>query len=453
MQFPPHLQKICNKSPVIYDLVCEMAEAKPVHWLNPNIFSACKGVALSGFSRADVIAAAERLVRFAPYIAQVFPETGHSGGIIESPLRAAAGMRAELEQYWNVEIKAPLVLKLDSHLPVSGSIKARGGFYEVLAHAEALALRAGILKPGVSYARLADPEVKEFFSRYALGVGSTGNLGLSVGLMGAALGFKTTVHMSADARQWKKELLRERGVTVVEYASDYSAAVEAGREEAKSDPNCYFVDDEDSPDLFLGYSVAALRLETQLAEAGINFSPEQPLCVYLPCGVGGGPGGVAFGLKLMFGDAVRCYFGEPVQAPAVSLGLITGLDDKVSGTDLGLSGKTAADGLAVSRPSGLVCRAMRHLLDGVYTVPDQNLFSQLHLLGRSDNIRLELSALAGFDGVRHTVLGNFDKKGAAATLTPGAHLVWATGGSLVPAAEWADYDAEGRRVVEAFYTK
>ena len=56
---------------------------------------------------------------------------------------------------------------------------------------------------------------------------------------------------------------------VIEYADDYCAAVEQGRKNSDQDPMSYFVDDENSQNLFMGYSVAGERLKKQLEEQNI----------------------------------------------------------------------------------------------------------------------------------------------------------------------------------------
>ncbi|MGH8484858.1 MAG: D-serine ammonia-lyase, partial [Pseudomonas sp.] len=395
--------------------------------------------------------ASARLTRFAPYIRRAFPETGAGGGIIESDIQPPTQLQALLAERYGQMLDGALWLKRDSHLPISGSIKARGGIYEVLKHAEDLALAGGLLQPGDDYATLDSEAARAFFSQYSIAVGSTGNLGLSIGIISARLGFKATVHMSADARQWKKDRLRAHGVEVREYSADYSVAVEQGRREAEADPRCHFVDDENSRNLFLGYAVAAERLQRQFEEQGIVVDAEHPLFVYLPCGVGGGPGGVAFGLKLVFGDAVHCLFAEPTHSPCMLLGVYTGLHDEVSVYDFGIDNQTAADGLAVGRPSGFVGRAMQHLIDGYYTVDDATLYRLLSQMQASEGYELEPSALAGVPGMARVLtetqgyrqrLGLDDARMARAT-----HLVWGTGGSMVPRSEMDAYLAKGRAVL------
>ena len=173
----------------------------------------------------------------------------------------------------------------------------------MLKHTEKLAVEHGILIGYEDdYTKLADSEAKEFFATQKLQVGSTGNLGLAVGIVGAALGYQTIVHMSAEAKEWKKELLRSKGVTVMEYHGDYNEAVKMGRAESQQDEDSYFIDDENSNELFLGYAVAAKMLLPQLEHEHIVVDKEHPLFVYLPCGVGGAPGGITFGLKQIFGE-------------------------------------------------------------------------------------------------------------------------------------------------------
>ena len=418
------------------EIVQQLAAHTPLFWNNPQQLPATEGLAQVGLTLEDVQDAAARLQRFAPLIAEAFPESRSRGGIIESEVVALPAMQQALMQQGPLAGK--LWLKKDSHLPISGSIKARGGIYEVLVLAEKLALDAGLVREQDDYRRLLSPQCREFFGRYKIAVGSTGNLGLSIGIMGATLGFQVIVHMSADAREWKKQRLRDHKVTVVEHEDDYSVAVEQGRQTAADDPYCFFIDDEHSHTLFLGYAVAGLRLPEQLAALDINVDREHPLYVYLPCGVGGGPGGVAFGLKLAFGDAVHCFFAEPTHSPCMLLGMSTGYHDAISVQDIGLDNQTIADGLAVGRASGFVGRAMQSLIDGCYTLSDQRLADLQLLLHRTENIQLEPSALAGMQGPLWV------GSDPALRHENATHLVWATGGSMVPEDEMQRYLAMGK---------
>lgn len=430
-----------------FPLLKELIALKETTWFNPSTTSLAEGLPYVGLTTEDVQDAHARLDRFAPYLAEAFPETAATGGIIESELVAIPAMKARLEQAFSQTICGDLLLKKDSHLPISGSIKARGGIYEVLTHAEKLAINAGLLKTSDDYRKLLTPEFRRFFSQYSIAVGSTGNLGMSIGIMSARIGFKVTVHMSADARAWKKAKLRSHGVTVVEYEEDYGVAVEQGRKAAESDPNCFFIDDENSRTLFLGYAVAGERLKTQFAREGRVVDAEHPLFVYLPCGVGGGPGGVAFGLKLAFGDHVHCFFAEPTHSPCMLLGVYTGLHDEISVQDLGIDNLTAADGLAVGRASGFVGRAMERLLDGFYSLDDQTMYDMLGWLAEEEGIRLEPSALAGMAGPQRVCASRAYQQMhgfTAEQMQNATHLVWATGGGMVPEEEMAQYLAKGR---------
>lgn len=431
-----------------YPLLQELIDLKETLWINPNYSSFTDGMKNVSLSDEDVLDAEERLNRFAPYIAQVFPETASEKGIIESPTVKIDKMKAQLETLCREELAGNFLLKCDSHLKVSGSIKARGGIYEVLKHAEDLALEHNVISLEDNYAQLDSDETRAFFSNYSVVVGSTGNLGLSIGIMSAKIGFKVTVHMSADARQWKKDLLRSRGVEVIEYESDYSKAVEEGRKQADADENSYFVDDENSKNLFLGYAVAAKRLDAQLKAMDVTVDADHPLFVYLPCGVGGGPGGVAFGLKLLYKDNVHFFFAEPTHSPCMQIGCMTEKHDQLCVQDFGIDNVTAADGLAVGRASGFVGKTLEKLMSGCYTVTDENMYRLLTQMADAENIFLEPSALAGVPGIVNILTTEKGKQYLKANnlqdkLANINHIAWATGGSMVPKEMMNEYYNKG----------
>ena len=118
-------------------------------------------------------------------------------------------------------------------------------------------------------------------------------------------------------------------------------------------------------------------------------------------------------------------------------GMASGLHSEVCVQDLGLSGVTEADGLAVSRPSGFVGGMMDPLLDGEVTIRDARLYELLHLVMQTEEIFLEPSACAGFQGVallHGSPAGRewLRAQGLEGRLAHAAHIVWATGGALVP---------------------
>ncbi len=422
----------------------------PQLWLNPELGRSIAQPDHIAIGMAEVRAAERRLAQFAPLLAALFPEVRDAGGIIESPLLPAPQIEREWHagggqgRYW---------IKADHALPIAGSIKARGGIHEVLEFAESLALKHGLLSADASYLALADAPARALFSQYEIAVGSTGNLGLSIGVMASALGFRATVHMSADAKQWKKDRLRKRGVSVVEHHGDYAQAVAAGRRQAAADPFSYFVDDEHSLSLFLGYSVAALRLQAQLQAQQIEVDQSHPLFVYLPCGVGGAPAGITFGLKLLFGAAVHCFFVEPT-ASACFLAQMQNLDRPgISVYDVGLDNRTDADGLAVPQASELAVALMRPLLSGILTATDDTMFRDLYHVQCAENIKIEPSAAAGFSGPRmllQTTAGQeyLATHGLQDVMQQANHIVWTTGGLFVPDEEYAAFLERGRRLTQ-----
>jgi D-serine dehydratase len=412
----------------------DLSQGTPTFWLNDKVGRAV-GADVPALGLEDVHAAAARWQRFAPALAARFGDAVPDG-IIESPLLKIPNVTSK----WlsrSAPPSARILLKADHALPIAGSVKARGGIYEVLCVAERIALAKGLLASTQDdYRKLLEPRGADLFARYRLLVASTGNLGYAVGTAARAFGFETVVHMSRDAKEWKKARLRALGAQVIEHAADYTRAVAAAREDAAGSADAHFVDDEQSVDLFLGYSVAAVRLLAQLRQQQIEVSDEQPLCVYLPCGVGGAPGGVLFGLKALLGDAVLGFFAEPTASACMLMRLMQRLPASASVYDIGLDNRTEADGLAVASASELVASVVGDSVTGAYTVSDAEMLQWVGRCHELEGLRLEPSATAGFPGAFRHVWESPQLESRRGVLSAATHVIWTTGGSMVPQSEF-----------------
>lgn len=372
---------------------------------------------------ADVDEARARFQRFEPILRQLFPQAGWDGRV-----------RSQLLDYPQTGDMPALLVKADHDLPVTGSIKARGGVHELLCQVERIALAEGIAQEG-DLTVLLGAEARSRFARHTLIVASTGNLGFSIGLLARAFGLGAEIHMSRDAKAWKKERLRALGARVVEHECDFSEAVERARVAASmKGPEAYFVDDESSRELMLGYAVAAYELAEQLAARDIVINAERPLFVYLPCGVGGAPGGVTFGLKQLFGRNAVCVFVEPTASASMFAALSQDPAHPVHVAELGLDNRTIADGLAVPRASPLALAVVGRMIDAVVAVNDEALLDKVRSAWRTAGLRLEPAAAAGFAAVtpwlRH--LQQAAPAGPPSAWRNAVHVVWTTGGSLLP---------------------
>lgn len=128
------------------------------------------------------------------------------------------------------------------------------------------------------------------------------------------------------------------------------------------------------------------------------------------------------------------------------IGLGTGEKEKVSVQDFGIDNRTEGDGLAVGRPSSFASSISEHLVSGVYTIEDDDLFKWLALLSDSEGIFIEPSAAAGLKGPTELMKTDYLQKHGIDE-SKAVHIVWATGGSLVPENERMEFYEKGKKLL------
>ena len=137
----------------------------------------------------DLDEAEQRWQRLRPVLSNLF---SLPDGVIESPLhRASTKLQTTLGLTSSSSV---LLIKEDSKLAVCGSVKARGGLYETFKYAEDVNLdwsldddSSSSSSKDSSSSSLLDAIQEGLMEDYTVVVGSTGNLGLSVGLAAASM--------------------------------------------------------------------------------------------------------------------------------------------------------------------------------------------------------------------------------------------------------------------------
>ena len=170
------LETVAKENPVLQDVV----NLKPTVWINPQKDRASRAWSELELTKEDIYDADRRLRRFAPLLVKYFEDTRPLNGLIESPLKPIKNMEEVLKSEYG--FKGNLYLKMDSHLAIAGSVKARGGIYEILYLAEKIALEKGLIKPEDDYSVLAEEECRKVFAQQTIQVGSTGIWGFPLAL-------------------------------------------------------------------------------------------------------------------------------------------------------------------------------------------------------------------------------------------------------------------------------
>lgn len=106
--------------------------------------------------------------------------------------------------------------------------------------------------------------------------------------------------------------------------------------------------------------------------------------------------------------------------------------------DLGLDDKTIAGGLVVARASNLVYELVGCHFAGAYNVSDPELLTWLTAAHREEGWRLEPVAVAGFPGAMRCAWDAPAVARLTDTLNLASHVVWTTGGGLMPGDEFAE---------------
>ncbi|MFI7079626.1 threonine/serine dehydratase [Micromonospora sp. NPDC049903] len=236
------------------------------------------------------------------------------------------------------------VLPLDSRVLVKAEHRQRGGSFKIRGAANAM------------LTRYADEVV----------AGSSGNHGIAVAMVGAALGIRVTIVMAAGASDGKARTIRALGASVVQVTG---GVVERDRRAADiaAATGAVLVPSSDDELVVAGAGTVGLEVLEQVP--GVTT-------IFVPTGGGGLLAGVCLAASAL-SRRLRVVGVEPMSARRYAVSVAQGAP-----TELPPS-MTIADGLRGQRPGAVPWPIIRHRVDDLIGVTDEAVTHAMGVLRRA----------------------------------------------------------------------
>ena len=192
---------------------------------------------------------------------------------------------------------------------------------------------------------------------------SSGNHGIAAAYCSRLRGKQCTIVVPETAVKEKVDVIKEYGAEVVKFGR-YHSDREAKAREIAGQTGAIFVSPFNDPDIIAGQGTCGLEIAQQLDDFD---------SVIVPVGGGGLISGISIAIKSLKPSA-RVYGVEPTGAAKMEASLNAG---KIIMID---EPKSIADGLIPASVGDLTLEACQKNVDGMFSVPDDEILSAMKLL-------------------------------------------------------------------------
>lgn len=218
---------------------------------------------------------------------------------------------------------------------------------------------------------------------------SAGNHSQGVALASKMLGVSATIVMPTTTPLIKVDATKSHGATVILHGDCYDEAAAHAQSIQKASGKV-FIHPFDDLEVMAGQGTIGLEILEELPEVDV---------VLVPIGGGGLAGGVAAAIKHI-NPKIKVIGVEPEGAMTMKTAVS---EDRV--VDL-KQVRTIADGVAVKRAGNLTFEANRAFLDGIISVPDQEIMEAFCLLLEKHKLIGETSGVLSLAALKHMDLRN-----------------------------------------------